>query len=175
MICKADQATYKAAYEASNGLEHGSLDMPSIRTVAQQVTPKLFGYVRGGVVDLINLDADVRDRLARMAMVDTTPFHAVMTGVLMGDVADADHLGFESDPYPRMDPETTIEDLTYLPDGRLTMTPSITYTMRIAPGIEFTGSEWAMAIGLNDPAGFESTAPVVVDDTPPVTEQITKS
>jgi hypothetical protein len=175
VICKADQATYKAAYEASNGLEHGSLDMPSIRTVAQQVTPKLFGYVRGGVLDLINLDADVRDRLARMAVVDITPFHAVMTGVLMGDVADADHLGFESDPYPRMDPETTIEDLTYLPGGRLTMTPSITYTVRIAPGIEFTGSEWAIAIGLNDPAGFESTAPVVVDDTPPVTEQVTES
>jgi hypothetical protein len=74
-----------------------------------------------------------------------------------------------------MDPETTIEDLTYLPGGRLTMTPSITYTVRIAPGIEFTGSEWAMAIGLNDPAGFESTAPVVVDDTPPVTEQVTES
>jgi hypothetical protein len=171
VICKGDQPTYKAAYEASNGLEHGSLDMPSIRAVARQVTPKLFGYVRAGVLDLLDLDGDVRERLGKLRVLDVTPLHMEMRGVLTGDVADADELGFESDPYPRMDPQLTLDELTYQPDGRLTISPRLTYTVRIAPDVQFTPSETALVIGINDPAGFEATAPVAVDDPPPVAKQ----
>jgi len=84
VICKGDQPTYKAAYEASNGLEHGNLDMPSIRAVAQQVTPKLFGYVREGVLDLLTLEGDVRERLGKLRVLDVTPLHMEMRGVLTG-------------------------------------------------------------------------------------------
>jgi hypothetical protein len=171
VICKRDQPTYKAAYEASNGLEHGNLDMPSIRTVARQVTPQLFGYVRDGVLDLLNLKADVRERLGKLPLLDVTPFHAEMKGVLTGEVADPTQLGFEGDPYPRMDPQLTLDELTYLPDGRLTMSPRNTYTVRIAPGVQFTAMETGLAIGLNDPDKFEASAPVVVDDPPPVAKQ----
>jgi hypothetical protein len=164
VICKGDQPTYKAAYEASNGLEHGSLDMPSIRAVAQQVTPKLFGYVREGILDLLNLEADVRERLGKLRVLDVTPLHMTMKGVLTGDVADTDQLGFESDPYPRMDPQLTLDELTYQPDCRLTVSPRYTYTVRIAPGIQFTLSQTAVAIGLNEAAGFEATGPVVDED-----------
>jgi hypothetical protein len=45
-----------------------------------------------------------------------------------------------------------------------TVSPRYTYTVRIAPGIQFTLSETAVAIGLNDPAGFEATGPVVDED-----------
>ena len=171
VICKRDQPTYKAAYEASNGLEHGNLDMPSIRTVARQVTPQLFGYVRDGVLDLLNLKADVRERLGKLPLLDVTPFHAEMKGVLTGEVADPTQLGFKGDPYPRMDPQLTLDELTYLPDGRLTMSPRNTYTVRIAPGVQFTAMETGLAIGLNDPDKFEASAPVVVDDPPPVAKQ----
>jgi hypothetical protein len=129
VICKGDQPTYKAAYETSNGLEHGSLDMPSIRAVAQQVTPKLFGYVRAGVLDLLNLEAAMRERLGKLGVLDVTPLHMQMKGVLTGDVADTDQLGFESDPYPRMDPQLTLDKLTYQSDGRLTVSPRYTYSI----------------------------------------------
>ena len=49
VICKGDQRTYSLARAASNGLEHGFMDMASIRAAAQQVTRGLFEYVRGGV------------------------------------------------------------------------------------------------------------------------------
>jgi hypothetical protein len=39
------------------------------------------------------------------------------------NLADADQLGFETDPYPRMDPQLTLDELTYRPDGRLTVSP----------------------------------------------------
>jgi hypothetical protein len=171
VICKGDQPTYKAAYDASNGLEHGNLDMPSIRAVARQVTPKLFSLVRDGILDLLNLEADVRARLGKLPVLDVTPLHMEMRGVLTGNVADADTLGFEGDPYPRMDPQLTLDELTYQADGRLTISPRNTYTVRIAQGVQFTASETALVIGLNDPAGFEATGPVVEDDTRPVTEQ----
>jgi hypothetical protein len=115
--------------------------------------------------------ADVRERLGKLPVLDVTPVHMAMKGVLTGDVADADQLGFESDPYPRMDPQLTLDELTYRPDGRLTVSPRNTYTVRIAPGVQFTRSETALVIGLNDPAEFEATAPVLENDTPPETEQ----
>jgi hypothetical protein len=94
LICKGDRPTYRTARAVSNGLEHGFADMASIRADAQHVTPKLFEYIREGVLDLLNLDADVRDRLAKMTLLDVTPLYAVMKGVLSGDMGDVDKLGF---------------------------------------------------------------------------------
>ena len=165
VICKGDQQTYKAAYEASNGLEHGCLDMPSIRAVAQQVTPKLFGYVREGVLDLLNLEAAVRERLGKLRVLDVTPLHMQMKGVLTGDVADRP-AWLRERPVPADGP-TADSRQAHLPVGW-----PAHRVVRIAPDVQFTLSETAVAIGLNDPAGFEATAPVLADDTPPVAEQI---
>lgn len=74
----------------------------------------------------------MRERLGKLRVLDVTPLHMAMKGVLTGDVADTDQLGLESDPYPRMDPQLTLDDLTYQPDGRLTVSPRLTYTVRIA-------------------------------------------
>jgi hypothetical protein len=93
-----------------------------------------------------------------------------MRGVLTGDVADADQLGFETDPYPRMDPQLTLDELAYQPDGRLTISPRNTYTVRIAQGVQFTPSETALVIGLNDPAAFEATGPVVDGEVPEIAQ-----
>jgi len=50
------------------------------------------------VFDLFNLDANLRDRLGNMTLLDITPLHAVMKGVMSGDVGDVDQLGFAGDP-----------------------------------------------------------------------------
>jgi hypothetical protein len=137
------------------------MDMPTIRAQAERVTPKLFEYVRQGVLDILNLDGDARDGLAKMTLLDITPMHAVMKGVLGGDVGDVEQLGLGSDPYPRMDPEIKIEELISEPNGRLTVTPSLTYTVRTAPGVEFTPLMTAIAVGINDPSAFLASEPVV--------------
>jgi hypothetical protein len=54
-----------------------------------------------------------------------------------------------------------IDEITYQPDGRLTVSPSFTYTVRTAPGVQFTPQMTAMAVGINDPAGFLATGPLV--------------
>jgi hypothetical protein len=164
VICKGDHSTYNIARTASNGLEHGFMDMPSVRADAQQVTRKLFEYVREGVLDLLNLDTDVRDRLAKMTLLDVTPLYAVMKGVLSGDVDDVDQLGFGGDNYPRMEPEIKIDEIKYQPDGRLTVTPSFTYTVQTAAGVEFTPQMTAMAVGINDPGAFLASGPLVGDE-----------
>jgi hypothetical protein len=79
-----------------------------------------------------------------------------MKGVLSGDATDAEQLGFGGDPYPRMEPQITIDDVPYQPDGRLTVTPSFMYTVRTASGVQFTPLETALATGINDPAQFET-------------------
>jgi hypothetical protein len=159
VICRGDELTYKTAYTARNGLFHASKDMSFIRGLAPQIAPKLFDYIRLGILDLLNLDDDVRGRLARTTLLDITPLHAVMKGVLSGDVADADKLGFGGDPYPRMESDIKIEAVTYQPDGRLTVTPTFTYTVQTASEVQFTPMETALATGINDPAKFETAAP----------------
>lgn len=159
VICQGDDTTYRTAYKASNGLEHGSMDMPLIRTASLEVTPKLFGYVRRGILDLLSIDTDVRERLAGMRIVDVTPFHHSILGVLTGDVAEPAKLGPEGEPYPWMDWETTVEDVTVRPDGRNRLQPSYTFTARIAPGVLFTARGSRVAVGLNDPAEFVDPGP----------------
>jgi hypothetical protein len=177
VICKGDQPTYKAAYEASNGLEHGNLDMPSIRAVARQVTPKLFGYVRDGVLDLLNLESDVRQRLGKLRVLDVTPLHMEMRGVLTGEVADADQLGFESDPYPRMDPQLTLDELSYGPDGQLTVSPAqhVHRTDRLRHSVHCLGDRighWPQrSSGVRGNWAGGRRRPVIDDDPPPVTER----
>ena len=121
LICKGDQTTYSTARKTSNGLEHGFMDMPSIRAAAEQVTPKLFGYVRDGVLDLLNLETDVRDRLGKMPVLDGTPFHMAMKGHLTGEVADPDQLDFPGDP---IQGGTGSSRWTICPTARMAGSPS---------------------------------------------------
>ena len=99
VICQGDKPTYDTARKATDGLEHGALDMPLIRDAGAEATPKLFDYVRKGILNLLDVDPQVRERLAGMSTVDVTPFHRSLQGVLAGDVADPLKLG--PDPMPR--------------------------------------------------------------------------
>jgi hypothetical protein len=64
-----------------------------------------------------------------------------------------------------MEAQVKIDELNYQPDdGRLTVTPSFTYTVRTAPGVEFTPEMTAMAVGINDPGSFLATGPLVEAD-----------
>jgi len=81
-----------------------------------------------------------------------------------GDVSDADRLGTDGDPYPAIDWQTTIEEYTPLPGGRATVKPRITWTARIAPGVFFSADRHRVAVGLNDPADFET--PPIGDEAP---------
>jgi hypothetical protein len=155
VICKGDKATYDTARKASNGLEHGSLDLPLIRTDAERVTPKLFEYVRGGILDLLDLDVDMRDRLAGMSPIDITPFRHGVAGVLTGNVADPTRLGADGEAYPRLDAHATIDDHTDLLGGGRTVTRHTTHVLQAAPGTLFTLLDQRMDIGLNSPAEFE--------------------
>ena len=162
VICQRDRPTYKAAYEARNGLLHGSKDMSLVRAAAPEIAPKLFDYIRQGILNLLNLDAGVRSELAALPPLDVTPLHWSITGILTGEVEDPNAMGFEGDPYPRMEWQITIDDLKTQPDGRLTVSPLHTFTARIASAVQFRPADMTLAAGLNDPANFN--APVSVEE-----------
>jgi hypothetical protein len=166
VICQGDKETYDTARKLSDKLEHGALDMPLLREAAPRFTAKLFEYVRRGMLDLMELDPDVREALASTRPLDISPIHSSITGVLSGDVSDRNGLGADGDPYPRLDWETSIEEYTPLPDGRATVKPRINCTVCTAPGVFFRGDRHIVAIGLNSPADF---------DVPPVPEQAAPS
>jgi hypothetical protein len=56
--------------------------MPFIRTASTAVAPKLFSYVRKGILELFDLDPQVRGRLAAMRPVDITPFQPICVPIV---------------------------------------------------------------------------------------------
>ncbi|MDP9443749.1 MAG: hypothetical protein M3P83_05125 [Actinomycetota bacterium] len=150
VLCQGDWDTYDLARKASNGFEHASMDHPSFRTIANQVSRDLMGYVRRGVLGLLDLADDVRDEMAGKVPLDISPLQFAVEGELTGAVQDPDRLGYGSEPYPYADWRVTLDDHHRTPDGRSRMTPRMHLTSRIAEGVQMTWRGHALGAGLTD-------------------------
>ena len=151
VICQGDKATYDAARQASDGFEHASMDLPSYRAVATQVSGALLGYVRRSVLDLLDLPDAVRHQLADKAPLDVTALQFAVQGELTGAVQAPDRLGYRDQPYPYADWQITLDDHHRTPDGRYRMTSRHHLTPLINEEAQLTYTAHALGAGLNDP------------------------
>jgi hypothetical protein len=159
VICRGDKDTYDAARAASDGLEHGFLDLPAYRGVANQHARPLLDYVRSGVLDLLGLPDDVRASLIDKRPLDTSPLWLEVSGELSGDVRDPDRLGPENAPFPYLDWSTALDNVTRLPDGRMRISPRFELTGQIAFGVHLSLLRYGVAVGLTDPDLYEIVLP----------------
>lgn len=63
IIFTGDAETYKAAKDASDGLEHGSWELDKVAAHALKSADKTFRYVRRTIVDLLDLPQEVANEL----------------------------------------------------------------------------------------------------------------
>ena len=161
VLCRGDKATYDAAREASDGFEHGFMPLPAYRAAATEVTPKLLGYVRAAILDVLDLPEQVREALLSKAPVDTSALWWQLRGDLTGEVADPTMLAEPESPvpHPRMEWTISYERAERTPDHRLRLSPQHQMTVRTASGVQFTPTEHGVGMGLNDADAFEFEPP----------------
>ena len=159
VICKGDKATYDAARGASDGLEHGSLDLATYRAVAVTNVRAVLDYVREAIFDVLDLEADVRDTLLKKRALDVSPLWVEVRGELHGEVTNPRTLGEGNDPYPRLEWSTTMDDYKRLEDGRAQLRPRYHLKLHCAADVQFDLKGHAFGVGASDPDLFDYEPP----------------
>lgn len=157
VLCHGDKVTYDAARKASDGFEHGSLELPEYREAARVHGRAMLDYVRDGVLALLDLPEDVRAGLRSKRPLDVTPIWNEVNGVLTGNVEDPERLGEAGQPYPYLDWDTTLRDLRLMPDGRTQIVPRMTLIPHFADGVALSEMTHRLAVGLSDEDLYQVT------------------
>jgi hypothetical protein len=88
LILSGDAALYQAAKEASNGLEHGYLDVADIHAPSVMYAEALFGHLRRTLVELLGLDAETSDFLLDIGPLDSMSMRKIIRGRFSGTTGD---------------------------------------------------------------------------------------
>ncbi|HEX5348838.1 MAG TPA: hypothetical protein VFW64_17300 [Pseudonocardiaceae bacterium] len=108
IIFVGDTGTYKAAKDASDGLEHGIWELDKVAAHALKSADKTFHYVRRTIVDLLGLSQEVADELNGIKPKDVQSMRKVVRGRLIGAVEDP---AMEGELYPRLEWSSGIESM----------------------------------------------------------------
>jgi hypothetical protein len=109
MIFDGDTDTYQTAKDASDGLEHGYLELDEIAQHAVKCADKTFYHVRRTIIELLRLPADVAMELMAIRPKDVQSRRKVIRGRLMGT---AEELAAEGQLYPLLEWESHVESVT---------------------------------------------------------------
>ncbi len=99
VIFQGDASTYQAAKTASDGLEHGILELNAVAKHAIACADKTFKYVRRAIVDLLDLPEGIAEKLNDVAPMDVQSLRKVVRGRLTGVAEDPAE---EGERYPRL-------------------------------------------------------------------------
>lgn len=100
MIFGGDIDTYKAAKEASDGLEHGFLELDKIAAHALKCADKTFHHVRRTIVELFDLPPTIADELLTIKPKDAQSRRKIVRGRLIGAAEDP---AAEGELYPLLE------------------------------------------------------------------------
>lgn len=109
MIFGADTDTYKTAKSASDGLEHGFLDLDEIAAHALKCTDKTFRHARRTIIDLLGVPAAVAGDLMTITPKDVQSRRKVIRGRLVGAAEDP---AAEGELYPRLEWSSAVASIT---------------------------------------------------------------
>lgn len=107
-IFAGDADTYKAAKEASDGLEHGIWELDKVAANAIKSADKTFHYVRRTIVDLLDLAPEVASELNGIKPKDVQSTRKVVRGRLIGAAEDP---AMEGELYPRLEWSSGIDSV----------------------------------------------------------------
>jgi hypothetical protein len=148
---KAD--VYNAARAASDGLEHGFDDLPSIRAVAQDVSAEMFHLLRIAILDLLDLSDEVRQKVAARHPVDASALRKELRGTLVGAVADPRTLVADEIDYPHLAWTAAPKRLEFVGE-HLEAELEDTLTHQFSDGVIFEPESHAVFVGLNPADAF---------------------
>jgi hypothetical protein len=138
LVFEGDRDAYDAARTATNGYEHGFLDLNDVQLQAVQATPAVFSHVRRSIADVLSLTGEYRDWLLGRTPVDVASTRKVMRGLLLGEVADPTRLAAPGQEYPILKWRTRLSRFVREGDEfNASFTERMTVT--VAEGVQFQG------------------------------------
>jgi hypothetical protein len=84
-VFAGDQEVHQSASQASNGIEHGSMEFSEVHRRATLATLKTFRYVRRSILHLLDLDPGVREEMAAIEPRDVLSLRKGVRGYFVGD------------------------------------------------------------------------------------------
>ena len=108
LIFKGDSETYKIAKDASDGLEHGFMELNTIAAHALKSADKTFHYVRRAIVELLDLSPEIADELMIIKPKDVQSRKKIVRGRLIGLVENP---AGEDELYPSLQWSTGISSV----------------------------------------------------------------
>lgn len=135
VIFEEDNDTYRAARRASDGVEHGFLEMDEVFRHALVATEATFGYVRKTILRLLNLVGDEFAEMHNRIPRDVRSLRKMAKGHFTGDGSDPAPAG---EVYPRLEWLSTVKTLKR-DDDRFTVSFEERFTVRCSPSYGFRG------------------------------------
>jgi hypothetical protein len=89
-VFRADAETHRKAKEASDGLEHGFMELIEIHDRARAVAETTFSYVRECIIDLLKMNDDDRKKLMDKEPLDVQSHRRMMRGLLVPTASPID-------------------------------------------------------------------------------------
>jgi hypothetical protein len=133
IIFVGDDETYQSAKSASDGLEHGFLELNQVAVRAIRSADMTFHYIRGCIVDLLDVDESSAQELMTIEPRDVQSARTIMRGYLIGDAVDP---AAEGQMYPTLEWRTGIASMAR--DGAsFTAQRRDRFTVRAHPDIGF--------------------------------------
>lgn len=135
VLFRGDDECYGQAKDASDGFEHGFLELQKVRSLATESRDKAARYLRDAILDLAGGDG-VRVAVARSEKY-AEPLGAgalvkTVRGILVGS---AERLAADGEAYPIVHWKTSLKEFRRTETGEFQATPAELLSCRLAPGI----------------------------------------
>jgi hypothetical protein len=138
LIFLEDQQAYAKAKRVSDGLEHGFSEHDEMHAPAREVVVRTAQYLRQAILDMLNLERGMRERLLGPDFNDPRGPVALiryLRGTLSGP---ATGLAMADQLYPLMQWRGGIKSVTRGEDGKYSFATDEGFTAKVGQGVTFT-------------------------------------
>ena len=110
LLLNGDNECYKKSKEASNGFEHGYMNLGKVQKLAGDVRQRIAGYVREAILELVGLENKYKKRLLSDVLSKPLGFWPY-ANYLKGKLSNAkDNIAKKGNEYPYLDWEIGFKD-----------------------------------------------------------------
>lgn len=137
ILFKGDNECHREAKKASDGFEHGFLPFGEIRDSAVKVRDKTASYLRESIIELLDLDQDIRSfhmDKSKNKPLGNWPVVKYIRGHLVGE---SDDLAAEGNEYPILSWKSRIKSINKSETGEYMLSFDEKLTVRLGSEIQF--------------------------------------
>lgn len=135
LVLGGDDELSAAARKASDGFEHGYLDLSAVHQTALKHAGDLFRHVRRVILEVLGIDGEAYDFLLAREPIDSASMRKIIRGRFTGTTGD---MAAPTQEYPSLRWESTVSGASRT-DDEMSFAFAEKYTVVCAGGVGFIG------------------------------------